>query len=96
MEELAKQVNKLTEKTAMTESDPRLLKEKEVEIDLWMQPSQPLPESGYNSSASDQEQETKETTAATRQRQKQKKATISFQLKNQLPKEKRLDIRRPE
>ena len=92
----SEQVKKLIEKTTMTESDPRLLKDEEVEIDPWMQPSQPLPESGYNSSASDQEQETKETTAATRQRQKQKKATISFQLKNQLPKEKRLGIRRPE
>ena len=89
----SEQVKKLIEKTTMTESDPRLLKDEEVEIDPWMQPSQPLPESGYNSSASDQEQETKETTAATRQRQKQKKATISFQLKNQLPKEKRLGIR---
>ena len=92
----SEQVKKLIEKTTMTESDPRLLKDEEVEIDPWMQPSQPLPESGYNSSASDQEQETKETTAATRQRQKQKKATISFQLKNQLPKEKRLGIRQPE
>ena len=92
----SEQVKKLIEKTTMTESDPRLLKVEEVKIDPWMQPSQPLPESGYNSSASDQEQETKETTAATRQRQKQKKATISFQLKNQLPKEKRLGIRQPE
>ena len=92
----SEQVKKLIEKTTMTESDPRLLKDEEVKIDPWMQPSQPLPESGYNSSASDQEQETKETTAATRQRQKQKKATISFQLKNQLPKEKRLGIRQPE
>ena len=92
----SEQVKKLIEKTTMTESDPRLLKDEEVEIDPWMQPSQPLPESGYNLSASDQEQETKETTAATRQRQKQKKATISFQLKNQLPKEKRLGIRQPE
>ena len=92
----SEQVKKLIEKTTMTESDPRLLKDEEVEIDPWMQPSQPLPESGYNSSASDQEQETKETTAATRQRQKQKKATISFQLKNQLPKEKRLGIQQPE
>ena len=92
----SEQVKKLIEKTTMTESDPRLLKDEEVEIDPWMQLSQPLPESGYNSSASDQEQETKETTAATRQRQKQKKATISFQLKNQLPKEKRLGIRQPE
>ena len=57
MEELARQVNKLIEKTTMTE-DPRL-KEGEVEMDLWMQPSQPLPESGYSSSVSDQEQETK-------------------------------------
>ena len=57
MEELARQVNKLIEKTTMAE-DPRL-KEGEVEMDLWMQPSQPLPESGYSSSVSDQEQETK-------------------------------------
>ena len=56
----SEQVKKLIEKTTMTESDPRLLKDEEVEIDPWMQPSQPLPESGYNSSASDQEQETKD------------------------------------
>ena len=58
MEELARQVNKLIEKTMI--EDPRMAKEKEVEIDPWMQPSQPLPESGYSSNASsDQEQETK-------------------------------------
>ena len=37
----------------MTESPRR----SEEEIDPWTQPSQPLPENGYSSSASDQEQE---------------------------------------
>ena len=72
MEELARQVNKLTDKTTMTE-EPRLAKEEEVEIDPWMQLSQPLPESGYSLNASsNQEQETKndsnnETTEAENQ-----------------------------
>ena len=54
----------------MTEA-PRLMEKDEVETDQWMQPSQPLPESGYSSNASsDQEQETNdnnnnETTAET-------------------------------
>ena len=69
MEELARQVNKLIEKTTMTE-DPRL-KEEEVEMDPWMQPSQPLPESGYNSSiSSDQEQETKDNNNETTEAEK--------------------------
>ena len=47
MEELTKQVNKLIEKTTMT--DPRL-KEEAEEMDRWMQQSQPLPsDSDYSS-----------------------------------------------
>ena len=42
----------------MTEA-PRLMEQDEAKIDQWMQPSQPLPESGYSSNvSSDQEQET--------------------------------------
>ena len=47
MEELTKQVNKLIEKTTMT--DPTI-KEEAEEMDQWMQQSQPLPlDSDYTS-----------------------------------------------
>ena len=58
MEELTKQVNKLIEKTTMT--DPRL-KEEAEEMDRWMQQSQPLPAESDNSSTNEETKNDQET-----------------------------------
>ena len=56
--EINQSTDELIKKTAMTEA-LRLMEQDEAEVDQWMQPSQPLPESGYSSNASsDQEQGT--------------------------------------
>ena len=58
MEELTKQVNKLIEKTTMT--DPRL-KEEAEEMDRWMQQSQPLPSDSDYSSTNEETKNDQET-----------------------------------
>ena len=62
----SRQVNILIERTiAMTESPRR-----SEEIDPWTQPSQPLPESGYSSSVSNQEQEQNDNNKTTTEPEK--------------------------
>ena len=58
MEELTKQVNKLIEKTTLT--DPRL-KEEVEEMDRWMQQSQPLPSGSDYSSTNEKTKNDQET-----------------------------------
>ena len=60
MEELTKQMNKLIEKTTMTE--PRL-KEEAEEMDRWMQQSQPLPSDSDYSSTNEETKNDQETVA---------------------------------